>query len=83
MKGQECTYDGQFGWWWWWGGGGQRRTSTLSNEKLFVAKRADDECERLERMWEKVKHCQLCVDDVVEVRSEGKDRQRRQCADHV
>jgi hypothetical protein len=35
-------------------------TSSLSNEKLFVAMRADDERERLERMWEEVEHCQMC-----------------------
>ena len=35
-------------------------TSSLSNEKLFVAMRADDERERLERMWEEVEHCQKC-----------------------
>ena len=57
--------------------------SSSSNEKLVVAIRAGDERERLERMWEEVKHCQLCVDEVVEARSKGEDRQRRQRADHV
>ena len=36
-------------------------TSSSSNEKLFVAMRADDERERLERMCEEVDHCQMCV----------------------
>ena len=50
--------------------------SSSSNEKLVVAIRAGDERERLERMWG-------CVDEVVEARSKGEDRQRRQRADHV
>ena len=36
-------------------------TSSSSSEELFVAMRTDDERERLERMWEEVEHCQMCV----------------------
>ncbi len=41
--------------------GATSSSSNESNEKLFVAMRADDERERLERMWEEVGHCQMCV----------------------
>jgi len=58
MKGEVGAYDETFG-----GGTNDCRgaTSSLSNEKLFVAMRADDERERLGRMWEEVEHCQMCV----------------------